>query len=217
MELLDFIFRLGVVFAIYGFIWGLIEIALFILSSKRQRSLGEIYFIRAIKYLFLVDVTFLFCISGESSNMVITNQIILAGIILLMYFMGKLQNNRGQKRGFQIAGAMLPGKGVLFSVRAETIVIILALAVFCTFWFFPQYASNPISKWFHESIINIWNTPIFGFIFKVIGFFFLVSILFKMLNAITFILNRGNIRRETNAIHSDQGNDNDFDDYEEIN
>ena len=61
MNLLDFIFRLGVVFAIYGFLWGIFELGILMLSAGRKRTLSEIYFIKAIKYIFLADVTFLFC------------------------------------------------------------------------------------------------------------------------------------------------------------
>ena len=82
MELLDFIFRLGVVFAIYGFLWGLIEIAFKILTAQRQRTLIEIYLLRTIKYVFLADVTFLFCIDGNSANMIVKNQLIFAALIL---------------------------------------------------------------------------------------------------------------------------------------
>lgn len=216
MNLLDFIFRLGVVFAIYGFLWGIFELGILLMSAGRKRALGEIYFIKAIKYIFLADVTFLFCIDNSNSSMLIVNQVVFSGIILLTYFVGKLQRNQNRSMFFKIAGANLPQRQTTFSLRAETLVIILALAVFVSFWFFPQYASNPISKWFHDSIINIEDTPVFGFIFKVIGFFFLLSLIFKMVNTISFLLSGG---RSGNSIHQnkDDGKDDKFDDFEEIN
>lgn len=68
MELLNFIFRLGVLFAIYGFLWGIFEIGITLLRSGRPKTVFEEYFIKSVKYLFLVDVTFLFCTSSESTS-----------------------------------------------------------------------------------------------------------------------------------------------------
>lgn len=217
MNLLDFIFRLGVVFAIYGFLWGIFELGILMLSAGRKRALGEIYFIKAIKYVFLADVTFLFCIDSTNSSMFVMNQVIFSGIILLTYFIGKLQKSQNRSMFFKIAGANLPQRQTSFNLRAETFVIILALGVFVAFWFFPQYATNSISKWFHDSIINIEDTPVFGFIFKVIGFFFLVSLIFKMMSAFTFLLSGGKMVNQTRN-KQDQNDQNDrFDDYEELN
>ncbi len=82
--------------------------------------------------------------------------------------------------------------------------------IFTAFSFFPQYATNPLSLWFHESIINIEDTPVFGFIFKVVGFFFLVSLIMKMVSGITFILSGQAFKAQRNK------DDNDFDDFTEI-
>lgn len=213
MNLLDFIFRLGVVFAIYGFIWGIFEIGLRLLSAGRKRSLGEVYIIKAVKYIFLADVTFLFCFSGSNSSLYVVNQVILSGIILLTYFIGKLQQNQNRSIIFNFAGAGVPNMQPIFNLRAEMFVIALALMVFITFWFFPAYAVNPISQWFHDSILNIEDTPIFGFIFKVIGFFFLLSLIFKMLNAFTFLLSGGKVGARQPRKKDD---DNHFDDFEEL-
>lgn len=217
VELLNFIFRLGVLFAIYGFLWGLIEIAIAILSAGRKRSTGEVYVIRALKYFFLADVTFLFCIEGAETNELVVNQVIMAGIILLTYFVGKFQNNQNKNQLFRMMGPGMPNMSSNFNARAELFVIGFAIAIFSAFWFFPQYASNPLSLWFHESIINIEDTPVFGFIFKVIGFFFLLNLFNKMASGFSFLLSgeafkvaaseKGNGKRK---------NENDFDDFTEV-
>ena len=221
MNIIDFVFRLGVLFAIYGFIWGIIEIGLMLLSAGRKRGVNEIYLIKAIKYFFLADVTFLFCVDGENTNTVMINQIIFAGIILLTYFIGKLQKNQNKSMLFKFGGTGLPQSKATFNLRAETIVIAMSLVIFAAFWFFPEYARNPISTWFSESITNIEDTPIFGFIFKVIGFFFLLSLIFKMIRAFTFIMNGGSFGPKNNGNgngidHDGNNNENHFDDFEEV-
>ena len=102
MILLDFIFRLGVLFAIYGFLWGLIEIAISLLRAGSQRSIPEIYLVKALKYFFLVDVTFLFCVEQLGGKTVVVDQGIMASIILLMYFLGKFQRAQNRLRFFQM-------------------------------------------------------------------------------------------------------------------
>jgi hypothetical protein len=216
VDLLNFVFRLGVLFAIYGFIWGLIELAVMILSAGRSRSLGEIYTIRALKYIFLADVTFLFCLSDLDSSMVMVNEIIFAGIILLTYFIGKLQNNQVRTKMFNItAPGMSQGKDK-FNMKIELGVIALSIIAFSLFWFFPQYASNPISNWFHESIINIEDTPIFGFVFKVIGFFFLITLFAKMVSAFNFLLSGQAFKKGVSNSYKEERNDDHFDDFTEI-
>lgn len=210
MELLDFIFRLGVVFAIYGFLWGLIEFAFVLLTTGRKRSIGEIYLIKALKYFFLVDVTFLFCLERSDAEMIVTNQLVIAGLILLTYFIGKFQNKQQSRVIFQMMNNGVSRQTIGFHPVAEVVVIILSIVVFSFFAFYPEYARNPLSIWFHESIINIEDTPVFGFIFKVIGFFFLLNLMMKMSQGLTYLLSGQAFRR--NRKKDDDG----FDDFTEI-
>jgi hypothetical protein len=214
MSLLDFIFRLGVLFAIYGFLWGLIEIVISLLRAGAQRSIPEVYLVKALKYFFLVDVTFLFCVEQLGAKTVVVDQGIMAGIILLMYFLGKLQQQQNRSRIFQMGFNSMPMMKQHFNIRAELGVISVALGAFVLFWFYPHFAYNPLSQWFHESIINIEDTPVFGFIFKIIGFFFMLSIIFKVVNAFTLILSGAAFRNQ--APKEESGSDDNFDDYEEI-
>lgn len=222
MELFNFIFRLGVVFAIYGFLWGILDIGFRILTSGRQRTIGEVYILRAVKYLFLADVTFLTCLDSDVSKMGYTNKLLIAGMVLLTYFVGKLQNNQNKIRMFQVfmnARMQMPKQLSSFNLRAEITVIALSLSLFFLLHFAQAYASNPISIWFHDSIVNIEHTPIFGFIFKVIGFFFLLSIIFKMLNGISFLLNGAKPPTDPfqqNNMNDQSNQDDDFDPWEEV-
>lgn len=214
MEILDFIFRLGVVFAIYGFLWGIFEIGIRLLMAGRQRSIGEVYLFKGIKYFFLVNVTFLFCIHESEADLFVLHQLIIAGIILLTYFLGKLQNSQNRMVMFQMMGRGLPNvPNAQFSLRGEIIVIVGSLLLFLGLYFYPEWASNTASKWFVDSIKNIDDTPVFGFVFKVIGFFFVVSIIARMINAFNFLLSGGKVKRSTR----NNSDDDDFTDYEEIN
>lgn len=217
MDIMNQIFRLGVVFAIFGFIWGIFEMGLALLSAGRIKTRTEEYLVKAVKYVFLVDVTFLFGLDAEQ-NLVSTFNIVISGLVLLTYFVGKLQNQQNKMAMFQMMGAGLPKRQSNFDSRTETFVIALSLAVFTLFIFFPMYAKNPISSWFYESILSIEDTPIIGFIFKVIGFFFLISMLFKMINGFTYILSGKPFVQANSSFQafSNTKKEDDFDDFEEI-
>lgn len=218
MELLNYIFQLGVLFAIYGFIWGIFEIAVSLLRAGRKKTLTEEYVIKGIKYLFLVDVTFLFCLDLEQEN-ISTYNLTISGLILLTYFIGKLQNKQNQQAMFQMMQNGF-GNNIVsnFNLRAEIAVIAISISMFVLFIFFPEIAKNPISIWFHESIINIADTPIIGFIFKVIGFFFLISMIFKMINAFMYLLSGRPLVQASSTFktYKDKKKEDDFDEYEEL-
>lgn len=207
---------MGVLFAIYGFIWGIFEFILVFASMNKQKTLTEEYVIKGIKYVFLADVTFLFCLDlkdGEISY----NQLALAALVLTMYFVGKLQARQQQARMFGMMGNGLPMGFKNFNLKAEIGVIALSVLCFIGFIFFKDLSINPISDWFHDSIISIEKTPIIGFIFKVIGFFFLITMLFKMLNGIMYLLSGAPFVQASAGFHTNSKKEEDFDDYEEIN
>jgi hypothetical protein len=217
MELINFIFRLGVLFAIYGFIWGIIEIGISLINVGRKRSMGEEYLIKGVKYILLVDVTFLFCLNLEN-NVISLYNLAMAGMVLLTYFIGKLQNQQNQQAMFKMMGNGLPKAMNNFNFKAEIGVIVLAIAFFFSLIYFPNLAKNPISNWLNESILNIEDTPIFGFIFKVIGFFFLLNMIMKMINGFTFLLSGKPFIQASSSFQNfrNKKDDDDFDDFEEL-
>ena len=104
MEIFDFIFRLGVVFAIYGFLWGIFDLAFMLLSAGRPRSVAETYILKAVKYFFLVDVAFLFCFDDKDLKLIVVNQVVIAGIVLLTYFIGKFKKSQNKSALFSLIG-----------------------------------------------------------------------------------------------------------------
>lgn len=215
MELLNFIFRLGVVFAIFGFIWGLINIGIRLISIGRERQTVEVYILKAVQYLLLVDVTFLICYNQDIQGLDYNSQLIFGTVILLMYFLGKFQQRKKKQLLFNVYTNGISRNEHWFNPRAEIVVILIAISMFVLFWFKPEFAINPISLWFQESILEIEKTPIIGFIFKVIGFFFLINILSKVVNSFMMLLSGQAFAKRDDSNHDDTDNTN-FDDFEEI-
>lgn len=208
MEILYFIFRLGVVLAIFSFIWGLINLGLGILRGGIPLSYPAKLSLKAIQYFLIVNLVVLF--SFQDSDINVPNAII-TGAIISMYFLGKVQRMKMRFAIIQIQGRNFnqpekPKMGLEFGVIAFA----MFFYVFLLFNF--DYASNNVANWFYKSIVDIENTIFFGFIFKIIGFFFTVTIIIRMVNSINVLLTGGNKQND----NPDQENDNRFDDYEEV-
>lgn len=220
MKFIDLAFHLGVVFAIFGFLWGILNLILTLFRGGRTKSVLEEYALKMVQYYLLVNVTFLFCVREEDASILMPNELILAGLILILYFTGKLQNRQSRSTFFQVTGNNIPQMKSQFNLRAEIIVITLAILFFAAFVFFPEYAQNPISQWFYSSILNIEDTPVFGFIFKVIGFFVLLGIIFKLINGFSYMLSGAPliaVNRQFQTRDRDKKDDEDkFDDFEEV-
>ena len=98
MEILNTLFRLGVVFAIYGFIWAFIELGIKLLRSGQPESTVEHYLIKGIKYLLLCVVAFLLTL--ENGSDVDFYSFGMSGLVLVLYFLGKL--DKAQQRQVSI-------------------------------------------------------------------------------------------------------------------
>ena len=205
MEILELTFQLGVFFAIYGFIWFFVDLGFMLLNGGKPRSLVETYFFKGIQYVFLVNVIFLFSIDMNSGSIALANLYPII-FILALYFIGKFQ--KSQNNVLMLSRMGLTTSTSKFNSKYEIIIIILSLLVFIGFIFRPDIANNVVAFWFKESILDIESTAIIGFIFKVIGFFFLMSILFKTVNSFQYI--------SESLFTKNQRKDSDFDDYEEI-
>lgn len=169
---------------------------------------------KTVQYLLIADVAILFCTDNPNGNL---STSITTGLILLMYFIGKVQNMQFKAMmSIQIQGRGLtegpkPKMGIEFGIVA------LAMTVFGFLLWKPEFASNAISNWFYKSIIDIESTPIFGFIFKIVGFFFTIGMLLRMFNALSVIFSgRAFGKKDDNKPNKDDRQDSHFDDYEEV-
>lgn len=215
MEALDFMFRIGVILAVYNFIWWLIMLGFGIIRNKNKRQRFEEYLIKFIRYIFLADVIFLFGLqraNGELNFFIY----LLCGLIFLLYLVGKIQTKQARNSFFTMKGNVnIPGvKNMLkkirpiFDIRYEIGVVTIVIITYILFFFYPFITENTISIWFLNTIKGIEEAPIFGFIFKVIGFFFMLSVIFKALNGLFNIFTPKRTRKN---------HENHFDDFDELN
>ena len=206
MEILGLTFQLGVFFAIYGFIWFFIDLGIKFITSGAVKSELSNYLVKGVKYLFLVNVIFLFSVSDTEAKIEL-RALVPVMLILFLYFVGKFQKN--QNKNIFLSRMGIQSNAVQFNSRYEMVLIMLSLLVFILFILEPSIAQNNIAKWFKITIIDIETTAIIGFLFKIIGFFFLLDILTKTINAFQFIIARIVSKAPSN-------NTDKFDDFEEV-
>lgn len=220
MNLLNFAFLMGVMFAVFAFLWGFVRFSFTLLRPKHfERSIMEEYSIKALQYFFLIDVTFLFCLNHNNSGYILPYELYTGAMILVVYFVGKLQNRQKRSMLFKASlGESMKFLTPVFNLKAEIGVILFGIGMFVFFIFYPEFAQNPISNWFYESIIGIEEAPFIGFIFKVIGFFILLSILNKLINGVFYMVS-GKPLVKTQMYVNDETKKDDpskFDDFEEL-
>lgn len=173
---------------------------------------------KTVQYLLIADVAIIFCTNNPNGNL---STSITTGLILLMYFIGKVQNMQFKAMmSIQIQGRALT-EGVKPKMALEFGIVALAMAVFGFLLWKPEFAENAISSWFYKNIVDIEDTPIFGFIFKVVGFFFTIGMLLRMFNALSMIFSgrafgRNRDNDDQNQDRNNNRQDNHFDDYEEV-
>lgn len=223
MKLLTLIFSLGVLFAAFNFIWFFIEFFLKSARGLRPATLFETYLVKAIKYFFLANVTFGFCIEIspiDPSYILEWQRLMAGGVILLTYLLGKFQKQQERLQFF--GGFNMPKVNQVYSFPLEISLLVLVTLEYIGFYFFPYLSENFLAKWFEGSIKSLENAFLLGFIFKIIGFFFLIGMFVKLLNTINVVLSGKPLFVTMSSFTQGQGqqpttnSDEQFTDYEEV-
>lgn len=216
MKFFELAYRIGIIIAVFSFIWGVIRLVLSLLRGGSVQSVTEEYFLKSAKYIFLVNVVVLNDIDS-GTGLLLTNETLLTSLILLMYFVGNIQRTKAK---FEMM-RQLPIAPPIYSATGELIALGLGISTFVFLTIQPQFASYGLSRWFYDGVISIENTFIIGFVFKVIGFFFLVSIVQKMINSVFVLLSGKPLFRVESHYYegkddNEERKDDKFDDFEEI-
>jgi len=136
----------------------------------------------------------------------------ISALILLAYLIGKTEAKNNRVKFYANFGNMRQMQVTPFDRNKELLLIGFAIAVYAYFVFFPDGSHNVITNWLVDSIVSISETPVFGWIFKIIGFFFLIMVIMRFVNGFFALL--GLTSRQNNT--PSQRNNDDFDDYEEV-
>lgn len=209
MILLTLLFKLGVRFAIFNFIWFFLELVHKVLTGMRPPFLAEQYILKAIKYILLVAITFTYCLDfdpGKPTYALDWQKLVPGGFILMLYLLGKFQKQQEQIKFF--GGFQLPLQQRPYAKNLEIALLILSALTFIGLYFYPQLTEIGILHWFESNIHSLENAFLLGFIFQVLGFLFVISVLIRLLKAI--------LPKPPKADPEQMQDTDDFTDYEEI-
>ena len=191
MEILSYIFFLGIIYIVFSMIWFFIALLpKYVLENKDNNVQNTVlnYIIKAAQFYFLASLTAIAIKTPEFTGGNIDSKqaplyIVIGGIVLYLYLAGKLERS---KMMFQLR-SNLGNSGAQNKGKYEPHLVGLTLILYAVSFSYPPLIDNAINKWFLESINDFYNTAIIGWIIGVIGFFFLISMLLKGINATGFL------------------------------
>lgn len=182
MNILYFIFLLGINFVIFGFIWGVFNFLLSTVTRGINRSLQSNYILRITKYVLLVAVTANFVHSMNQEEQLIesfTARAIISSIVLGLYLLGKLEKRSQFSQFSAIGGNLVKSLTTTFPLKIERFLILGSIAFFVICLFFPEMVNNGLINWFTNAIGDLSNAFFIGFIFNIIAFFSIINIFMR--------------------------------------
>jgi hypothetical protein len=185
MSIINFIIHLGIIFVIFGFIWGIFNYIISMFTSGSQKSNQSEYIAQIIKNIFLVGVTANFVsITGEHYISSPTFRIIISSFILGLYLLEKMQNRNKYAQFSNLGNGALKGLSTSFELKQERFLLIGSIVLFVFCLFFPMVVNNGVINWFNSAIEGLNDTFLIGFIFKIIAFFSVMSLVMRGSNII---------------------------------
>jgi hypothetical protein len=215
MEIFKFIFYLGIIYTIFGLLWGLVT---FLYRAVRGNQTGvEKTLLQAAGYYFLASLTAMnvfkpFNVTERDSSSYAF--MVLGGIVLYFYLVSKLHKKRNV---LSTINGRFSAPDEKTNNTVQWILIVMTLLLYGTTLLYPQIADMQIHSWFYAKIVAIYDTVILNFIFGVVGAVFLIQVLIQGMSAsgkILDVMSGGS--KKANRSTSHYSDSNQFDEYEVV-
>lgn len=185
MEIIKYIFYLGIVFIIFSMIWGFFVFLYRMLSGFQPQGKGEALFLRIINLYLVVTLsgmeTQVFLSKPGAPRLFIT----LIGIgILYSYLASRMAQQR-----FALRMNNLQINNTPINIRQESLILLLAMVYFSFTITHPEITYNPVTNWFFVAIDDIYKTPVIGWIIGFIGIFFLLVNILRGIYGSAYLIN----------------------------
>ena len=175
MNIFQFIFYLGVINIVFGFLWKWV----FAFPSSLLFALLKIdkgiYFIKAFGSYLLVSLTAMLTLSALQDNPNILSIILFSFIGVFILYMGYASNYcEAQEQAVREYDYEL-----MRSYQYEGIFMIGALVLYIVTLFVPIIAVNPLTIWLFNIIGWAYNLKVIGWLLGIGGALFLLSIIWQ--------------------------------------
>lgn len=214
MELLKYIFFLGIVFIVFSGIWSFFMLIYRLLTGLSERPWFETFLFKILNTYFLVSlcamVTAEYTAKPGAPRILIT----LVGIsILYAHLAGRLRQTRimVQMNNFRMENTNI-------NMAWESLLILVAMVYFSFGITHPEILINNANTWFAVSVKDLYNTIIIGWIIAFLG---IIMLLVNIMNSIMVTSKAVNwiMEKITGTNRNDHGNKNEqgeYTDYEEL-
>lgn len=216
MELLRFLFNIGIIFIVLSLIWGFFMIIMRMLAQGERKGVFEENLLKSVNYYILASLTAMAAhgASLESESPLVYT---IAGLVMLYLYMVGKQERQQFKMMFRAAGGQFNLGQAKQNKTLNTIYLLGTLSLYAISVVKPEIAFNGLNLWFMNAIVDIQDTVLIGWIIKIVGVFFLINIIFRGIVQTQKLVNGLNNPLEPKAPFEEtppSSNDDDFDDYE---
>ena len=188
MEIVKFVFFLGIVYIVFSIIWFLLATIPKMLFKQTSSKNIESYILKTLQYYFIGSLTSLASLNFITDNNITAESgplyIVTGGVVLFLYLAGKMERN---KMLFHFKSFITKNFSTTI-LKYEPHLIGFTMVLYALSIGIPNLVNNPINSWFLKSIHDFYDTPIIGWIIGFAGIFFLMTIFFRGINAIKKIL-----------------------------
>ena len=188
MTLLEFLFNLGIVFIVLSMIWGFFMLLLKAITMGQRKGVFEEHFLRVINYALLATLTASFALKARVDSSIPIGFVIAGLVMLYLFVIGKMER---QQMMAMFQGRFQPDSSAI-KEKQNNLYLIGTLGLYAASIMVPEIAGNAITNWFMQSIIGIKETAVIGWILKVVGFFFLIAIIFRGFKRLRKLINKMN-------------------------
>jgi hypothetical protein len=175
MDILRYIYLLGIIYIVFSILWFFISSLPKFLSGAFKTNSFSNYTFKAVQYYLIAALTAVqtshYIQNTPSLSGQIPFYIALGGIIIFLYLAGKTDKAimsvqiHANKNKIQLGGAL----------KFEPHIVGISIIIFLLSFNYPILTHNPITTALHSGILNFYNTFFIHFIISVVGFFFLFS------------------------------------------
>jgi len=215
MNVIKFIFYMGVIQIVFSTLWKFIAS----FTSGLLESIGlnkDLTFLgfKAAGYYILVSVSALVTwdMMVQGSNITAAIVGIAGTFIIYTTIAGNLERNRWR-------AVMNFERKRVQVMRFDGYLLIGSVALFLVTLALPDIAANPVNNGFRTFIDNVYKTPVIGWIVGLGAVFYMLHIIFKGLRTTDYLVNLlfyPNRVRRGSAAMAGQEDDAEYVDYEEI-
>lgn len=216
--MIEYIFHIGIIYIVFSLIWAFFLLLYNMLMGFKASAGWQTFLMKGVKMYFLISIVAMFTIIFMRSPLHSAPLIATVGLLTLYsYMVGRLQQ---KKLVLQINNRFgnFSNSGVNADLRIESLLIVAGLIYFTVCLYDNSIPFNKANAWFFQTVNDIYDTPVIGWIIGFFGILFLLSTILKaVLFTAMFFSNFQSImsgKNKNNGGNNRNNNNDEFTDFE---